>query len=507
MSQSKISSWRRVRDAALVRRHVVRWQRQQDAERCRQRCVAARRPSCSCSRRTRRRGSTSACRTASTGAPAFDRAKLAPAKKLAETRGRARCWRARSRSRPTPPTSRAFALRPSSQPPPRTGTTIKRQRSRRRRRRCCRRRRTTPARTSRCCAGCPRARCRSRPSCSVTFSQPMVAVTSQDDAAATTPVKLTPQPQGHAGAGSARARSCSIPRSGSRRRRRTRSRFPAGTKAATGDALEGRDDVHVRDAAADAGVAAIPYELLAAAARRADVRAVRSEDRSARRCSRRSRSPRTASRTRSRCSIDDGDREATSSSRRWSTRRRRTSRTGAGSRSAATQPFPADASIQRRDRRGHAVGRGAEQDARRRRRSRSDVSAARDRARASAAGAATAARARRSRSSSTTRSTSTSSTTRSSRSRRRSPGVQDRPVRQLHHGAGPDQGAHHVHGHGLGQACSTSSVRRSARTRRGRSRVGDAHPTFYGPSGMVVLDPAAKKPTLDFFTRTTSSSR
>jgi len=29
--------------------------------------------------------------------------------------------------------------------------------------------------------------------------------------------------------------------------------------------------------------------------------------------------------------------------------------------------------------------------------------------------------------------------------------------------------------------------------------VGVASPTFYGPSGLVVLDPAAKKPTLDFF--------
>ncbi|MDB4954246.1 MAG: hypothetical protein JWO36_1815, partial [Myxococcales bacterium] len=30
--------------------------------------------------------------------------------------------------------------------------------------------------------------------------------------------------------------------------------------------------------------------------------------------------------------------------------------------------------------------------------------------------------------------------------------------------------------------------------------VGDPSPTFFGPSGMVVLDPAARKPTLDFFT-------
>src|SRR5262249_28531479 len=30
--------------------------------------------------------------------------------------------------------------------------------------------------------------------------------------------------------------------------------------------------------------------------------------------------------------------------------------------------------------------------------------------------------------------------------------------------------------------------------------IGDPNPTFFGPDGMVVLDPAAKKPTLDFFT-------
>src|SRR5207253_11466773 len=29
--------------------------------------------------------------------------------------------------------------------------------------------------------------------------------------------------------------------------------------------------------------------------------------------------------------------------------------------------------------------------------------------------------------------------------------------------------------------------------------VGDAYPTFFGPSGMVVLDPIAAKHTLDFF--------
>ncbi|HEX7699406.1 MAG TPA: MG2 domain-containing protein, partial [Kofleriaceae bacterium] len=33
-----------------------------------------------------------------------------------------------------------------------------------------------------------------------------------------------------------------------------------------------------------------------------------------------------------------------------------------------------------------------------------------------------------------------------------------------------------------------------------RFQIGDPQPTFFGPQGMVVLDPAAKKPTLDFFT-------
>ena len=31
-------------------------------------------------------------------------------------------------------------------------------------------------------------------------------------------------------------------------------------------------------------------------------------------------------------------------------------------------------------------------------------------------------------------------------------------------------------------------------------KVGNAQPNFFGPSGMVVVDPSAKTPTLDFFT-------
>jgi hypothetical protein len=94
------------------------------------------------------------------GPPAFDRDKLAPAKKLADADAQALLSRARPIAKDAAD-QQAFALRPGSQPAPRTGQTI-RARSRRRRRRCCRRARTTPARICGCCAGCRRARCRWR---------------------------------------------------------------------------------------------------------------------------------------------------------------------------------------------------------------------------------------------------------------------------------------------------------------------------------------------------------
>ncbi len=128
------------------------------------------------------------------GAPAFDRAKLAPAAKLTDAEAEQLLARA------TPITAdaqdkQAFALRPKSLPPPRTGNVIKA---------------TFPAAPQTLLppaandAGkdlavlrfMPEGAVPLAPELSVTFSQPMVAVTSQDGAAATTPVKLTPQPKG-----------------------------------------------------------------------------------------------------------------------------------------------------------------------------------------------------------------------------------------------------------------------------------------------------------------------
>ncbi len=128
------------------------------------------------------------------GPPAFDRAKLAPANKLSEADVTALL--ARARPMPTDPSDAvAFALRERSAPAPRTGETIKG---------------TFPPPASSLLPPRPSDRGKAlevlrympegkvplAPELSVTFSQPMVAVTSQTDAATVTPVKLTPQPPG-----------------------------------------------------------------------------------------------------------------------------------------------------------------------------------------------------------------------------------------------------------------------------------------------------------------------
>jgi uncharacterized protein YfaS (alpha-2-macroglobulin family) len=127
------------------------------------------------------------------GVPAFDRAKLAPATKLPDAEVAAMV----AKMPPLaidPADTQAFALRPASTPPPTTGDTIK----------------TAfppppggppPASV----AGKPLTVSRFAPegevpeaaSLSVTFSQPMVAVTSQTAAAQTVPVKILPTPKGN----------------------------------------------------------------------------------------------------------------------------------------------------------------------------------------------------------------------------------------------------------------------------------------------------------------------
>ena len=128
------------------------------------------------------------------GPPPFDHQKLAPAKKL----GDADVQTILARAEPLKQEAgdqQDFALRPSSQPPPRTGETIKG---------------TFPPPASsllpppagettgelRVLRYMPEGAVPLAPELSITFSQPMVPVTSQADAAAHVPVKLTPQPKG-----------------------------------------------------------------------------------------------------------------------------------------------------------------------------------------------------------------------------------------------------------------------------------------------------------------------
>ncbi|HEY5928058.1 MAG TPA: Ig-like domain-containing protein [Kofleriaceae bacterium] len=129
------------------------------------------------------------------GPPAFDRAKLAPAKKIPD----AEAQQLLSRALPIKAEAsdqQAFAIRPKSQPPPRTGNVIKGSFP-------------PPASTLlppaktvessselKVLRWMPEGPVPIAPQLSVTFSQPMVAVTSQDDAAAVKPVKLTPEPKG-----------------------------------------------------------------------------------------------------------------------------------------------------------------------------------------------------------------------------------------------------------------------------------------------------------------------
>ncbi|HWO25514.1 MAG TPA: Ig-like domain-containing protein, partial [Kofleriaceae bacterium] len=128
------------------------------------------------------------------GPPAYDRAKLAPAKQLGDPDVQTLLSRAAPITKDAAD-QQAFALRPGSQPAPRTGQTITAA--------------FPPPASSllppaasdagkelRVLRWMPEGPVPLAPELSVTFSQPMIAVTSQTDAAATVPVKLTPQPAG-----------------------------------------------------------------------------------------------------------------------------------------------------------------------------------------------------------------------------------------------------------------------------------------------------------------------
>ncbi len=128
------------------------------------------------------------------GADAYDRSKIVAATKLGDADVQAILARATPLAT-DPADQQAFALRPASQPAPRTGDTIKD---------------SFPPPASSLLpptpndAGkeltvlrwMPEGEVPLAPELSVTFSQPMVPVTSQDDAAAIKPVKLSPEPKG-----------------------------------------------------------------------------------------------------------------------------------------------------------------------------------------------------------------------------------------------------------------------------------------------------------------------
>lgn len=128
------------------------------------------------------------------GPEPVDRAALPPASKLSE--GDSAALFARARPLATDPDDRqSFALRPKSQPPPRTGQTIKG---------------AFPpppgsllppvasdaGKDLEVLRYAPEGKVPLAPELTVTFSQPMVAVTSQGDASLVQPVKLVPQPAG-----------------------------------------------------------------------------------------------------------------------------------------------------------------------------------------------------------------------------------------------------------------------------------------------------------------------
>ncbi len=128
------------------------------------------------------------------GPAAFDRTKIAPAKRLGDADVNAMLARAKP-IQSDPSDQQSFALRPRSQPVPRTGQTITGA--------------FPPAPSSllppiandagkdlKVLRWMPEGKVPLAPELSVTFSQPMVAVTSQADAAGVTPVKLDPTPKG-----------------------------------------------------------------------------------------------------------------------------------------------------------------------------------------------------------------------------------------------------------------------------------------------------------------------
>ncbi|MDX2086759.1 MAG: Ig-like domain-containing protein [Kofleriaceae bacterium] len=129
------------------------------------------------------------------GAPPYDRATLAAATKLGDAKVAALL--ARTKPLPADPADRAaFAIRPGSQPPPRAGQTIATEFPPPNSSRLTPPKPADTSKDVRVVRWMPEGKVPLAPELSVTFSQPMVAVTSQEDAAKVQPVTLTPTPKG-----------------------------------------------------------------------------------------------------------------------------------------------------------------------------------------------------------------------------------------------------------------------------------------------------------------------
>ena len=129
------------------------------------------------------------------GPPPFDKSKLAPATKIPDAEVQTILSRADALVMEKTD-QQNFALRPSSQPPPRTGETIKEAFPPPAASLLPPPKATDSSKGLSVLRFMPEGEVELAPSLSVTFSQPMVPVTSQEDAAKTTPVKLTPTPKG-----------------------------------------------------------------------------------------------------------------------------------------------------------------------------------------------------------------------------------------------------------------------------------------------------------------------
>ena len=426
------------------------------------------------------------------GGPAVARAsRAAPARRAAEGRAgeeagrgarRSSCSRGCRRWSAEKDDKTDFALREKSQPPPQTGNVDQGAVPAAADLADAAGRRATRARSSRCCASRPRARCRSRRTCrSRSTSRWWRSPRTPTRVAQGVPVKLSPQPKGKwRWIGSKTI--LFDPEVRFPEATEYTVEIPAGTKSASGAVLEEAGHVHVRDPAADRDpdVAA----ARAAAARRADVRGVRPEDRRGGRCSATIQLKHGGGADR-RCGwrrAEEIEKDTVVKSLHRGARTRRSTR-AASSRSSRSRSCRATPTSRWRSARARRRPR-ARARPRRRRASPSAPSARSRWSSGTARGGRTARRGRRSRSGSPTRSTTRSSIRTRSRIEPELPGLKAVVSGDWLSIHGRQQGAHHVQGRGPGLD-PDQFEQTLGKDETLHFQVGDAHPQLFGPTGLT----------------------